>query len=92
MSVRIIHDHKQDMATMYCSTSMFAFGPVFHAERDLDAEERCQEFLRWLNGYSPPDGDLNAVGARYFQRDHDPRGMTDAGCERAYIAWRESLK
>ena len=51
MGCRILHDHDQDLAALYCSTTGVAFGPVF-GDSDVDpfpdAYERAEAFLRWL--------------------------------------------
>lgn len=50
MSVRILHDHDQNLAALYCSTSDVAFGPVFYDSDDSKhgPEDRARAFLRWL--------------------------------------------
>jgi hypothetical protein len=48
MGVRILHDNDRNMAAIYCSTTDLAFGPVFYADREHDADERAEAFLRWL--------------------------------------------
>jgi hypothetical protein len=48
MSVRILHDEADEQAVLYCSTTGWAFGPVFGASDDKDARERAEAFLRWL--------------------------------------------
>jgi len=45
MGVRIIESRDGSMAAIYCSTSMWAFGPVFLGD-DADADARA--FLSWL--------------------------------------------
>jgi hypothetical protein len=47
MAVRILRGN--DIACFFCSTSDWAFGPVFAPKKDRDADERAQAFLRWLN-------------------------------------------
>lgn len=47
MGVRVLADRGGDEACMYCSVTMWAFGPVFGRVSDLDAEEACEEFIRW---------------------------------------------
>jgi hypothetical protein len=42
MGVRIVEDVGADMAVLYCSTSMWAFGPVF------EDSEQAEDFLDWL--------------------------------------------
>lgn len=46
MGVRILRDKTE--AAMYCSTSGWAFGPVFDDRGLHDADERIEAFLRWL--------------------------------------------
>lgn len=46
MGVRIFKD--MGHAVMYCSTTDWAFGPVFHDTDEHDAEERVEVFLEWL--------------------------------------------
>ncbi len=45
MGVRITDD---STVALYCSTSDFAFGPVFCDDKEHDATERAEAFLRWL--------------------------------------------
>jgi len=42
MGVRIIEDRHSGAAVLYCSSSMWAFGPVF------ENEDEALRFLRWL--------------------------------------------
>jgi hypothetical protein len=46
MGVHILGQAEQ--AVMYCSTSDWAFGPVFSADGFHDAADRAEAFLRWL--------------------------------------------
>lgn len=46
MGVRVLASDSK--AVLYCSTSMWAFGPVFYATDDKSAEESAREFLTWL--------------------------------------------
>ena len=48
MGVRILHDERAEIAALFCSTSDWAFGPVFYNKGDKDAYERVQAFLDWL--------------------------------------------
>ena len=52
MGVRILSDNG-DSAVLYCSTSEWAFGPVFSKSDDHDAEERALAFCRWLGVREP---------------------------------------
>lgn len=50
MGVRILTDRQSDypQAVLYCSTSDWAFGPVFNGNGEHDADERAEAFIRWL--------------------------------------------
>jgi len=87
MGVHILSDHYQKHAVLFCSTTDWAFGPVFGDSEDHlhDAEERAEAFLRWLDAtdtwwtyerHSLPSG------------RRDVRQLTDSGLERAYSDWR----
>lgn len=45
MSVDIVHDSENDVAVLFCDTSMWAFGPVI---RGPDADEKAHAFLAWF--------------------------------------------
>jgi hypothetical protein len=42
MGCRILTDREDRYATLYCSTSMWAFGPIFYGEQE------ALDFLLWL--------------------------------------------
>lgn len=46
MSVCILWDDSADKAALYCTTTDWAFGPVFQGP---EAQEQAQAFLDWLN-------------------------------------------
>ena len=48
MGVRILTDPDQRLAALYCSTSDWAFGPVFYGSDDKEPDERAEAFLRWI--------------------------------------------
>ena len=49
MGVRILHDKTHDKAALFCSTSDWAFGPVFYPnENGIDALGMAQAFIEWL--------------------------------------------
>ncbi len=48
MGVHILSDASSDQATLFCSTTDWAFGPVVSDSDDHDAVERLEAFLRWL--------------------------------------------
>lgn len=75
MGVRTIgHDN---FAVMYCSTTDWAFGPVFNERDGHDAFERIESFLRWFKR----NGDV------YPLWYDDPRQLTDSELERKYSEW-----
>jgi hypothetical protein len=83
MAVHILHDDNQ--AVFYCSTSGWAFGPVFVSQGIHDADERAEAFLRWLE-----DTDAWVSFAKeplWDGRRRDPRVLTDRGLSDAYGAW-----
>jgi hypothetical protein len=41
-------DYPGSSAVLYCSTTDWAFGPVFSGDDDHDASERAEAFCRWL--------------------------------------------
>ena len=91
MGCRIMYDREQSQAALYCSTTDWAFGPVFtDGDKSLgyrDAEERAMAFLRWLNTYTPPTWDVHNVRNRFPGWRHDPRELTDSGLEAAHGLW-----
>lgn len=52
MGVRVLrcqNNHSTSTnAVLYCSTTDWAFGPVFYDYGDHDAYERAEAFLKWL--------------------------------------------
>ena len=48
MGIRIIESRDGKMAALYCSTTDWAFGPVFSDYDESEAGERALAFLRWL--------------------------------------------
>jgi hypothetical protein len=59
MGVRIMQgDQPYDGAVLYCSTSMWAFGPVF------EDEDKAQEFLDWLE-VDPRKLDQSQLQSKY---------------------------
>jgi hypothetical protein len=54
MGVRILHDAETGIACLYCSTTQWAFGPLFESRED------AAEFLSWLrrDPRDLPDRDL----------------------------------
>lgn len=83
MGLRILYDARQDHAALYCSTSDWAFGPVFYGNREIYALERAEAFIRWLPNFSPQEKEIGPLG----YRNADPRTLTEQGVERAYGEW-----
>lgn len=87
MAVNILHDVTEDQAVLYCSTSDWAFGPVFYGP---DADEKAMRFRDWFfTGKAlkkaaeigvRPIGILGADG-------DDPRDYREHDLERLYLAW-----
>lgn len=75
MGVRIIEGNEaypggRTMAVLYCSTTMWAFGPVF------DSVEQAEDFLKWL-GSDPrhfPDSVLEQKHSEWFEARCDDEG------------------
>ena len=85
MAVQIIHDHQQQIAAMYCTTTDHAFGPVFTGP---GCEEDADDFLNWLA--RNPDLSLTLPFAMHSSKGEDPRDYTDTGLERMYHRWKEA--
>ncbi len=85
MSVRVLYDSEHDMAALYCSTSEVAFGPLFHDanDRQHDADERAEAFLRWLQTCETWKDYAKVVE----RTTRDARMLTDAGLLQAYADW-----
>lgn len=85
MGCRILHDTHANAATLFCSTTDWAFGPVFSDSDDHDADERAEAFLRWLN--------TTETWATYEQHPlirhghRDARQLTELSLARAYGDW-----
>ena len=84
MGVRILADDEDRQAVMYCSTTDWAFGPVFSSDEHHTATEWAQAFLRWLD--TTETWRLYQKHPRVTSR-RDPRELTDAGMEAAYTDW-----
>jgi hypothetical protein len=67
MGVRILTDNSgsRTQAVLYCSTSDWAFGPVFQESNDgeHDATERAEAFCRWLVRDPRPLTDVELAAA-----------------------------
>lgn len=84
MGCHIAHDRQNNVAILYCSTTDWAFGPVFLDHAEHDADERAEAFLRWLadtETWPAYEKEPIQTGRR------DPRQLTEAGLMAAYQAW-----
>jgi hypothetical protein len=81
MGVRILIDKDAGQACLYCSTSDFAFGPVFSDKAGRSADERAEAFLRWINAHP-----ISNPTSRLFGQ-FDVRHLEDKDLERAYLTW-----
>lgn len=52
MGVRVLESKDGKMAALYCSTSMWAFGPIFYESEDgkWSPTDSALAFLHWLGG------------------------------------------
>lgn len=84
MGCHIVYDQNQNLAVLYCSTSEWAFGPVFSDEGDHDANDRAEAFCRWL-GETDTWAGYEKEPIQTSRRD--PRELTDIGLQAAYHDW-----
>jgi hypothetical protein len=77
MGCRILRNESDTIAELYCSTSDWAFGPVFYAGVGAPASERAKDFLLWLKQH--PQRDKAVIG-----RGDDPREYTSRDLQIAH--------
>lgn len=67
MGVRILQGDDYDGACLYCSVSMWAFGPIF------ENHDQAQEFLDWLSTdpRSLNDSELRHRYHMFLKREED---------------------
>ena len=71
MGVRILMDTSYpggSIACLYCSTSGWAFGPIFEGDDEHDGDDRAEAFCRWLGGREPrllSDSELSALHGQW---------------------------
>ena len=82
MGVRILSGD-DNQAVLYCSTSDWAFGPVFGADDDHDADERAEAFLRWFQ-ITP---DYSRFEKTQIGEHRDVRCLTESGLQHAFSTW-----
>ncbi len=86
MGCLILSDRDSQQAALYCSTTEWAFGPIFGDDREHDASERAEAFLRWLT-VTPLWPQFEQVATFLDRGKHDARELSDAGLARAYAEW-----
>ena len=78
MGVRILSEETMrayptiSQAVLYCSTSDWAFGPVFSGDDDHNAHERAESFCRWLGAREPrrmSDVDLERAYSEWQEQE-----------------------
>lgn len=74
MGVRILHDENDKLANLYCSTSDWAFGPVFYADGVIGASDFAEAFLKWIGK------DV---------REYDDEHLEMKYCEFQRLNWKE---
>lgn len=88
MGTRILFDG--DNAVLYCSTSDWAFGPVFSKNDDQDALERAENFLKWVQDRLGIY-DWEKLPPMFTQTVRlDVRVLTPQGLQKAYSEWQTS--
>lgn len=88
MAVEVLHDRERGNSVMVCTTTDWAFGPVFRAGED------AEDFIVWVreNG---PERALALGLKRHWLGQHngtDPRDYPDADLEALYQAWLRELE
>ena len=81
MGVRILRDEANALAALFCSTSDFAFGPVFHDTDGRPADERAEAFVRYVNAH-PENNPISGLFWKF-----DIRHLSDEQLERKYTEW-----
>lgn len=86
MAVQVIYDIENDVAALFCTTSGWAFGPVFEGD---EPDQRAQEFLDWFSSGAAAELasqiDLHQLAGR---SGADPRHWDDQALEQLLNRWR----
>ena len=69
--IRIMWNHDDTKAVLYCAVKDWAFGPLFSDDNNLTASENARLFLGWLSTIGHPD----------------PRMLTESELEQAHADW-----
>lgn len=81
MSVGIIHN--EDGAVLYCTTSDWAFGPLFRSV------EHAVNFLEWLRRHPHPYQTIPILGP-LLRHGIDPREFDQSNLETIVSEWRRA--
>ena len=94
MGARILHDAHSDTAALFCSTSVWAFGPVFSNRDGRSADERAEAFLRWLavDPRSMTEQDLAIKHSEWFAQEEDQIRREEAAAAEALKAEEDRLR
>jgi hypothetical protein len=79
MGCRILGSKSGGQAVLYCSTTMFTFGPVFGSYQE------AERFLDWLRG--TPNEETTILGLS----KSDPRSYHEGALERLYSKFRAEV-
>lgn len=86
MAVHVVYDSDLDTAALICTTSEWAFGPVF---RGPDADEQAQEFVDWFaSGAAARAATEIGVHQIAGRSGADPRHWDDQALEQLLNRWR----
>jgi hypothetical protein len=87
VAVEVLHDRERGNSVMVCTTTDWAFGPVFRAGED------AEDFLVWVREHGPETA--IALGLQTHKLGGfggvDPRDYPDRDLEALYQAWLREL-
>jgi hypothetical protein len=87
MGVRILYDRSAGHAALYCSTSDWAFGPVFIEDDTASAADQAEVFTDWLtqDARRYTDSELSAKYAEWLGLAKCWDHLSVQPCERCEI-------
>lgn len=88
MAVEVLHDPERRQSVMVCTTTDWAFGPVFREAED------AEEFLIWVRENGPERALTLGLKTHGLGTHNgtDPRDYPDRGLEALYQAWLRELE
>lgn len=91
MGVRVLHDRKLGYAALYCSTTDWAFGPVFYEDEEVTAADQAEVFNDWLpqDARRYTDSELSAKYGEWLRLEKCWDHLTVKPCERCEIEQEE---